>query len=352
MLVEKVSATLALVFVHLRAESYVALCLFHAQLELLQPGIAVAVHELVKLLKPGKHRARRRADDEEGLIADDRFPTSCPVSQLVEIVSTFNIHGFSRSQSGCLANVGDARGAEDLADISAVKLRVETFHRTAVHRQVDSGIGVNFMQRLPQYGSGQDKLVLLPQSRGLGIILNNNRSRAAYYPGEPRGRVANSRGGDHPAFHWRAPRTGRPYQIAYLDVFLRLITDNLLEARLVFVTVHIACHCSSLGWRPSHRRMNASIATDLRPIGQRKIFSQSGRSACRRQNSPVATPCRSIGPDITFIVHLFISPHNGTVTANVEELGDAIAADRSGWSGAIGSSSINGLIFIFMPWIF
>ena len=52
MLVEEISAVLALVFIHLSAEPDIALCLFHASLELLQQDIAAPIHELVKLLEP------------------------------------------------------------------------------------------------------------------------------------------------------------------------------------------------------------------------------------------------------------------------------------------------------------
>ena len=277
-LVEEISPVFALMLVHLRAEPHVALCLFHAQLEFLQPNVAVTIHELVELLQSGEHGTRGRADDQQRFIANNRFPTSCPVCQLIEVVPILDVHGLPRSQSGRLANLGDARRAEYLADISTAQLRIETLHGVAADRHVDACIGIDFMQRLAQHCFGQDKLVLLSQSRGLWIIFNN-RSRAAYYLGEPRGRVAHSRGGEHPTFNWRVPRTGRPCQIVNVNAFLRLIKDDLLEARLIIVSVHLPCHCSPLGRRPSRWRSDASIATGLRPISQNKLIGQSGRSA-------------------------------------------------------------------------
>ena len=157
---EEISAVLALVLIHLSAEPNIALCLFHAKLKLLQPDVAVPIHELVKLLKPEEHCARGRAYDEKWFIANDRIPTFRPVSQFVEIVSTLDIHGLSRSQSGLLAYTGHAQGAEDLANISAAQLCVEALHGAAAHRQLDPRIGIDFMQRLTKYGSGQNKFVL------------------------------------------------------------------------------------------------------------------------------------------------------------------------------------------------
>ena len=61
----------------------------------------------------------------------------------------------------------------DSPGVNAAQLCVEVLHGAAAHRQLDSRIEINFMKRLTQYGSGQNKLVLTPQSRGLGIIIND-----------------------------------------------------------------------------------------------------------------------------------------------------------------------------------
>jgi hypothetical protein len=50
-------------------------------------------------------------------------------------------------------------------------------------------------------------------------------------------------------------------------------------------------------------------------------------------------------------MHLIIRLGRRAVGANVEELGDALAADGSGWSSITGSSNSNGLIVLIMPWI-
>ena len=137
---------LALVLIDARTESDISLRLFHPDLELPQPGLAIPVHVLIELLEPREHCARGRTDDKKRFVILDGLPAPLSIGEVVEIVSAFDVHRFSGIKSGLSTYGSDPLRTKDLGHVNGAQLLVDTFHVFPINGDLNALVGLDLTE--------------------------------------------------------------------------------------------------------------------------------------------------------------------------------------------------------------